>query len=292
MLLHPGVQLLQRLPVVRRIAEIVVPTLPRLPGSPGPGRSSAESQKSTACSAISWRVNRASAWRLASPRDTSAGRTSRPSARCPWGTRSRHRRSTSRSGRGSSGIGCGSSPSRSRGRRGCCGRRSCVRPGRIRWRDRWMPVVGAGRAGASRSSPHRPTRRRSTREPLLAPVDVGDDRRHGAPGRVGLQPPTCGVAHQRDVVVREGWADGDHVGVGLRVHQAREPVAGRAADAPAERGVRLVQHDPVGRVEGVQTDLAEIVEQFLDARLVRHRRVRVWRFRRSDGSSPRIPCTW
>jgi hypothetical protein len=40
--------------------------------------------------------------------------------------------------------------------------------------------------------------------------------------------------------------DGDHVGVGLGVHQAGEAVTGRTADAGAEGGVRLVEFDAGG----------------------------------------------
>ena len=139
-----------------------------------------------------------------------------------------------------------------------------------------MPVVGAGQEelrGVRRARREHDDR---TGEPLLAPVDVRDHRGDGATRRVGLQLPHLRVAQQREVLVHQGWADGDHVGVGLRVHQAGEAVTGGAADAGAEGGVGLVEHDPVGGVERVQPHLCETVEELLDARLVRDRRVRVW----------------
>ena len=78
-------------------------------------------------------------------------------------------------------------------------------------------------------------------------------------------------------------ADGDHVGVGLGVHQAREAVARRTPDAGAEGGFGLVEHDAVRRVERVQVDPGQVVEQPLDPRLVRHRREGVRRRRRWFG---------
>ena len=51
--------------------------------------------------------------------------------------------------------------------------------------------------------------------------------------------------------------------------QAREPVACRTPDACAERRVALVEHHARRRVERVQPDGGHVVEQPLDARLVR-----------------------
>ena len=81
-----------------------------------------------------------------------------------------------------------------------------------------------------------------------------------------------GVSEQRDVRVLERRADREHLGVGLRVHEAREAVAGPAADARAVGHVGLVQHHAAGRVEGLMALGFEIVGELLDARLVRHGR--------------------
>ena len=101
--------------------------------------------------------------------------------------------------------------------------------------------------------------------------------------RVGLQPDGLGVGQQRDVRVLERRAHAEHLGVGLRVHQAREAVAGRAAHARAVGHVALVQHDAARRVERLVPGRREVVGELLDARLVAHRRERVGRARRRLG---------
>ena len=81
----------------------------------------------------------------------------------------------------------------------------------------------------------------------------------------------------------EGRPHAEHLGVGLRVDEAREAVAGRAADAGRERRVRLVEHDPARRVERPVAGCREVVGELLDPRLVRHGGMRVGRARRRLG---------
>ena len=88
---------------------------------------------------------------------------------------------------------------------------------------------------------------------------------------------------QRDVGVLEGGTHTKDLGVGLGVDQAREAVAGRAADAAAERRVGLVEHDATRGVEGVPARGGEVVGQLLDPRLVRQRRERIGRTGRRLG---------
>ena len=78
-------------------------------------------------------------------------------------------------------------------------------------------------------------------------------------------------------------AHGDHLGVGLGVHEAREAVAVVAAHAAAERHVALVEQDPARGVERMQPRRGEVVGELLDARLVRDRRERIRRARRRLG---------
>ena len=51
------------------------------------------------------------------------------------------------------------------------------------------------------------------------------------PAVVRLEPDDLRVRQQRDVRVLERRPHAEHLGVGLRVHEAREAVAGGAADA-------------------------------------------------------------
>ena len=69
----------------------------------------------------------------------------------------------------------------------------------------------------------------------------------------------------------------EHIRVRLRVHQAREAVAGPAAHAVAVEGVLLVQQHPAGRVERVQPGGGEIVGELLHPRFVTYRWERVGR---------------
>ena len=83
--------------------------------------------------------------------------------------------------------------------------------------------------------------------------------------------------------VLERRPHGEHLGVGLGVHEAREAVAGGAADAGAVGHVGLVEHDSAGRVERVVPGGGKVVGELLDARLVRHRRERIGRAGRRLG---------
>ena len=103
------------------------------------------------------------------------------------------------------------------------------------------------------------------------------------PAVVRLEPDDLRVRQQRHVRVLERRPHAEHLGVGLGVDEAREAVAGGAADARAVRHVRLVEHDPARGVERVVAGRVEVVGELLDPRLVRHRRMRVRRARRRLG---------
>ena len=90
----------------------------------------------------------------------------------------------------------------------------------------------------------------------------------------------------------ERRANSQHFGIGLGVDQAREAVAGRTADARARRQVCLVEHDSARRVERPVARGSEVIRELLDARLVRHGRMRVGRARRWLGRIlPTAPWT-
>ena len=116
---------------------------------------------------------------------------------------------------------------------------------------------------------------------LAAAVD--DDPRDLAAVRARLEPHRLGVGQHRHVGALERRPDAQHLGVGLRVHQAREAVARGAPHAVAVRHVVLSEADAAGRVEGVQPGRREIVGELLDARLVADRGERVRRRRRRLG---------
>ena len=115
------------------------------------------------------------------------------------------------------------------------------------------------------------------------PLAVDGDLGHGAAGRVGVKRHGLGVGQQRDVRVLERRADRQHLGVRLCVNQAREAVAGRAADAVAVGHVGLVQHHPARGVERVVPRGREVVGELLDARLVRDGREGIGRAGRRLG---------
>ncbi|CAG6390601.1 hypothetical protein SCOCK_10070 [Actinacidiphila cocklensis] len=123
--------------------------------------------------------------------------------------------------------------------------------------------------------------------------ELCDHTGHGAACRVGLQALDVGVGHHRDVVVFEGGVDADHLRVGLRAHQAREPVDPVAADADA--GVRRPAVPVLGEVhadrqmERVQAPLLQVVAELLDARLVLHRGMGVLAARRAFGGVLAVP---
>ena len=103
-------------------------------------------------------------------------------------------------------------------------------------------------------------------------VPLDDHLGDGRALAVRLEPDDLRVRHERHVRVLERRPHAEHLGVGLRVDEAREAVAGRAADAGAVRRVRLVEHDPARRVERPVAGCREVVGELLDPRLVRHGR--------------------
>ena len=123
----------------------------------------------------------------------------------------------------------------------------------------------------------------SRREPLLPAVPLDDDLGDGRALPVRLEPRDLRVRQQRDVRMLERRPHAEHLGVGLRVDEAREAVAGGAANAGAERRVRLVEHDPARRVERPVAGGREVVGELLDPWLVGHGGMRVRRARRRLG---------
>ena len=84
------------------------------------------------------------------------------------------------------------------------------------------------------------------------------------------------VGQERDVGELERGIHREHLRVGLRPDQAGVAVAGGAADARAAIRALLVQLDAERGVEWLQARAGEVLRQVLQARLVAHRRVRVW----------------
>ena len=103
------------------------------------------------------------------------------------------------------------------------------------------------------------------------------------PARVGLEPHRLGAGEEGHVWVLERRPDGDHLGVGFGVHEAREAVAVLTPHALAVGRVALVEQDPARRVERVEALLGEVVGQLLDPGLVRDRGERVGSARRRIG---------
>ena len=119
----------------------------------------------------------------------------------------------------------------------------------------------------------------SRREPLLAPVPLDDDLSDGSAVGTRPEPDDPRVREQRDVRVLECGPHTQHLGVRLRMHETREAVAGRAADAGRERRVGLVEHDPARRMKRPVSRGREVVGELLDPWLVRHGGMRVRRAR-------------
>ena len=63
------------------------------------------------------------------------------------------------------------------------------------------------------------------RESLLGAVPIDDDLGDGRATGVRLEPDGPGVRQQRDVRMLERRANAEHLGVRLRMDEAREPVA-------------------------------------------------------------------
>ena len=139
-------------------------------------------------------------------------------------------------------------------------------------------VVGAGQQQlggvrrAGRDDDHR------AGEPLLLAVDLGDDRCH-ASARTRRSPAVVPAALRSSVTLscRSAGRTAITSASDLACTRHGKPVAGGAPDARAEGRLGLVEHDAARRVERVQPDPGQVVEQPLDPRLVRHRRERVRR---------------
>ncbi len=112
-------------------------------------------------------------------------------------------------------------------------------------------------------------------EALLVALVVHHHAGDRGTGRVRLQPDHIGVGQHRDVRVLQGGPYPHHLGVGLGVQRTREPVAAGTAHTGAVGHVRLVEQQPVRRVERMVAGRRQIVGELLDTRLVGHRRVRV-----------------
>ncbi len=110
---------------------------------------------------------------------------------------------------------------------------------------------------------------------LVRPVVLDVHLRHRGAGGVRLELQGAGAGEQRDVRELQRGADTEHVGVGLRVDEAREPVTVDAADALRKRHVVFGQHDPARGVERLVASPYQIVVELLNARLVRDRRERI-----------------
>ena len=208
----------------------------------GRGRSSVESQKSTACRAIiSSDHCGASAVSIGfSPRNI--GACDLPIIwMLPIGIlEARPCRSRNRSGRASSGRSSDSAPSRARAPPGCCGTCSCGRPGPSRW---------PARADACRwptSTAASPSWRRRRRRRRCPPRRFPAGRRASTTTCVTAVPAGLvssfmhhRVGDERDVGILERRPHAEHFGVALGVDQAGKAVAIDAADAAAERHVAL-----------------------------------------------------
>ena len=147
-----------------------------------------------------------------------------------------------------------------------------------------MLVVRRARAAASPCWPRR-TRRRRCRPVIRSspPSRSTTTSVTAVPASFVSSLTTFAFVSSVTFGVLERRAHAEHLGVGLRVDEAREAVAGRAADARAVRHVRLVEQDPARGVERVVARGGEVVGELLDPRLVRDGRVRVRRARRALG---------
>ena len=100
-------------------------------------------------------------------------------------------------------------------------------------------------------------------------------RELGQTGTFPLAAALAKVRQQRDVRILHRLIYAQHRRVRLGIHRAGEAIAGVAANAAAFAGIFLVEHDADGHVKRVEAIGREVVRQFLDARLMAHRRPRV-----------------
>ena len=179
---------------------------------------------------------------------------------------------------------------------GCCGTCSCGRPDRSRWPVRW----GGGRWPMRAAAwPCWRRRRRDDHDVgrvglLLARRGSTTTSVTAVPAGVGLQPHHGRVGQQRDVRVLERGPDAEHLGVGLGVHEAGEAVADPAANARAVGHVRLVEHDR-RTARGTGGSRRPRGRRRAAGCGARGRPPGTGRARWPDGSvgsSPRAPCTW
>ena len=96
-----------------------------------------------------------------------------------------------------------------------------------------------------------------------------------APGGVRLDALDIGAGQQSDIGMTQSRCDADDMRVGLGLNETGKAVAGRASDARTVMRVLLVEHDADRQRERPMSGAREIVGELLDARLVRHRRMRV-----------------
>ena len=115
------------------------------------------------------------------------------------------------------------------------------------------------------------------REGLARALAVDHDLGHAVPAGWCAAPRRAALVSSVTFGCSSAGRTAEHLGVGLGVHEAREAVAGRAADARAVGHVGLVEHHPAGRVEGLVPGGREVVGELLDARLVGDRGERVGR---------------
>jgi len=129
------------------------------------------------------------------------------------------------------------------------------------------------------------------------PVSLDDDAGDRVSRRIGLEPHRLGVDEQGDVGEVEQGADGDDLGIGLGVDQARVPVAPGAADALAAAAIGLVEENPARGTEGVvagggQDLIGPFVSVGLNVVIGMPERIRCQRCARLDGQRVDAQMRW
>ena len=107
--------------------------------------------------------------------------------------------------------------------------------------------------------------------------------RHARAGIVGQQPRRARIHLERDIGIRQGGPNPQHLGIRLGLHQARESVARGAPDAAAVGHVVLQQPHSTWRMEWMQPGTLKVVGELLDTGLVSQRGEGIRRARRSFG---------